>query len=83
MPERGLVMQRESYAMRVGAIAVTAAIILMAASPLANAGTGTIQAKVARLQNSNSAVYLQLQRPELGLELSVSVGGMTISLGGH
>ena len=143
--------------MRVGAIAVTAVIMLMAASPLANAGTGTIHitfkkagvlfgagsgsgtlhfqgrdyplevrgvsfgtigfgvtrckghahnlrqaadidgtytaasvsmavgggAKVARLQNSNSAVYLQLEGLQAGLELSVSVSGMTISLGVH
>jgi hypothetical protein len=40
-------------------------------------------AKVARLQNSNSAVYLQLEGLQAGLELSVSVSGMTISLGVH
>jgi hypothetical protein len=37
-------------------------------------------AKVARLQNSNSPVYLQLQGSQAGVELSISVSGMTISL---
>jgi hypothetical protein len=36
--------------------------------------------KVARLQNSNSSVYLQLEGAAAGLELSVAVGGMTLSL---
>jgi hypothetical protein len=37
-------------------------------------------AKVARLQNSNGVVYLQLEGPQVGFELSIAVGGMTISL---
>jgi hypothetical protein len=36
--------------------------------------------KVARLQNSNSIVYLQLEGPAVGLELSVGMAGVTISL---
>lgn len=36
--------------------------------------------KVARLQNSYSAVYLQLEGPAVGLELSVGVAGVTISI---
>ena len=36
--------------------------------------------KVARLQNSNGLVYLQLQGPGTGVDLSVSVSGMMISL---
>jgi hypothetical protein len=36
--------------------------------------------KVARLQNSNSTVYLQLEGPAAGLELSIAVGGITVSL---
>jgi hypothetical protein len=143
--------------MRVGAIAATAAVMLMAASSLADAGTGTVHitfkkgglvfgvgsgsgtlhfqgrnyplevsgisigtvgvgvtefkghahnlrhaadivgtytavsvsmavaggAKVARLQNSNDVVYLRLEGPQVGLELSASVSGLTISLGSH
>jgi hypothetical protein len=37
-------------------------------------------AKAARLLNSNGVVYLQLEGPQAGLELSASVSGMTISL---
>jgi hypothetical protein len=37
-------------------------------------------AKAARLLNSNGVVYLQLEGPQVGLELSASVSGMTISL---
>jgi len=36
--------------------------------------------KVARLQNINSIVYLQLEGPVVGFELSTAVGGITISL---
>jgi hypothetical protein len=37
-------------------------------------------AKVARLRNSNGVVYLQLEGPQAGLELSIAAAGMTISL---
>jgi len=37
-------------------------------------------AKVARLLNQNGLVYLQLEGPQAGVELSISVSGMTISL---
>jgi hypothetical protein len=143
--------------MRVARIALTAAIMLMAASSLADAGTGTVHitfakaglflgagkgsgtlhfhsqsyaldvsgfsigtigfgvtklkghahnlrhaadivgtytaasvsmavaagGKVARLQNANGVVYLQLEGPEVGLELSAALAGLTISLGSH
>ena len=36
--------------------------------------------KVARLQNSHSIVYLQLEGPQAGFELSVAAGGISISL---
>jgi hypothetical protein len=36
--------------------------------------------KVARLQNINSIVYLQLEGPVVGFELSSALGGITISL---
>jgi hypothetical protein len=36
--------------------------------------------KVARLQNASSVVYLQLEGPAVGLELSVGMAGVTISL---
>ena len=35
--------------------------------------------KVARLQNSHSIVYLQLEGPQAGFELSVAAGGISIS----
>jgi hypothetical protein len=37
-------------------------------------------AKVARLQKPNSIVYLQLEGPQIGFELSVGTAGVTISL---
>jgi hypothetical protein len=37
-------------------------------------------AKVARLRHSNGVVYLQLEGPQAGLELSTAAAGMTISL---
>jgi hypothetical protein len=36
--------------------------------------------KTARLQHSHSAVYLQLEGPSVGFELSASLGGVTITL---
>ena len=36
--------------------------------------------KVARLQKANSVVYLQLEGPEIGFDLSAGVAGVTISL---
>lgn len=36
--------------------------------------------KVARLQNSSSIVYLQLEGPEIGFELTAGVSGVTVSL---
>jgi hypothetical protein len=40
-------------------------------------------AKVARLLNSDDMVYLQLEGPQVGLELSTAVSRMTISPGRH
>lgn len=37
-------------------------------------------AKTARLQHSHSAVYLQLEGPQVGFELSAALGGVTITL---
>jgi hypothetical protein len=36
--------------------------------------------KTARLQHSHSAVYLQLEGPQVGFELSAALGGVTITL---
>jgi hypothetical protein len=36
--------------------------------------------KVARLHNSRGQVHLQLRGPQIGLELSTAVGGVTISI---
>jgi len=36
--------------------------------------------KTARLQHSHSAVYLQLEGPGVGFELSAALGGVTITL---
>ena len=36
--------------------------------------------KVARLQNSNNSVYLQLEGPAAGFELTAGLGGVSITL---